>query len=447
MDPGAGVDAYTTSFADMFIAKYDSMGNYKWGKHLVGPNGNFSRYMALDKAGNIYIAGELYNSIDFDPASANGLLWSTGANLFFAKYDNNGNYIRAYTLGDNMNQSISMGSFVLDSLANMYVVGSFSASGSFDFDPGAGTAPLYSFALNSVDVFFAKYDSAGNYLMAKSFSDNTTDDEYGLDIAVRGNGDIYICGALGPLGSSIGGGSADLDPGPGVVNLTGGPGAFIARYDNAGNYIYAKGLYGPSNSLHPVSIVVNDAGDVYLAGTFNNTIDADPGISVHNLIAGNDNIFYARYDDTGHMDFAYGIGGTHNCGVNAMALDTFNNVYLAGRYTDTVDFDISTGVANLSALQGDDLVVAKYRDTTIVTVKVIQLSTANDISIYPNPARESVTISSGSKVNGVKLSNMMGQLLQTSTTNTIYLGDHAPGVYFIQVSTMNGVFTGKFVKE
>jgi hypothetical protein len=447
LDAGAGVDAYTAGVADLFIVKYDSAGNYKWGKDLVGGGGNACRQIAIDKAGNIYIGGELYNGVDFDPGPGTAMLSNTGGNLFFAKYDNSGNYIRAYKLGGQLSQSMSVGSFVLDMSANMYVTGSFSSSNLCDFDPGPGTATLYSAGLNKNDVFFAKYDSAGNYLWAKSLADTSVHDEGGYDIALGPNNDIFICGTLGASGFMVDTIHADFDPGPGIVHLPGGPGGFFARYDSAGNYKYAKGLYSDTTSFYNLSLVADQSGDVYLSGTFRDTTDFDPGAGVQELITDSSSIFYAGYDGTGQLKFAYKIGAVPRCYGNDIARDTSGNTYIAGSYGGMVDFDPQTGVANLTAVQGQDMVIAKYRDTTIVTAKVIQVSAKNDIRIYPNPAKESISISSAGKVNEVRLSNMMGQLLQTSTTNTIYLGDLAAGVYSIQVSTVNGVFTGKFVKE
>ena len=445
-DPGPGTDFFTSGFADIFIAKYDSAGNYLWAKQMVGNGGAFPPLMASDKAGNIFLAGMLFNNIDFDPGFGNASLFSTGGNLYFAKYDNNGNYIRAYKIGNNPNQGIDIAGLALDSLANIYIAGAFSSSGPFDFDPGAGIANLYTAGLNSNDIYFAKYDSAGNYLWAYSLPDTSTHDEYCTGLYVNGAGDIFICGVLGYINGTADSVYSDFDPGAGVAGFPGKPGAFFARYDSAGNYIYAKALYSSNTNPQPMALATDPAGNVYLTGTFLDTVDFNPGTAVTNLVGNNTNIFYAKYDPNGQLDFAYGIGGFNNCTANAIALDSFDNAYIAGSFMGTVDFDPGAGVSNLTALLGQDMVIVKFGDST-APVKVMQVSTNSDISIYPNPARESVTVRSSSKINEVRLTNTMGQLLQTSQADKISLGDYPPGVYFIHVSTADGSFTRKFLKE
>lgn len=445
-DPGVGINTLSCNFYNLFLAKYDSSGNYVWAKHLDGDAASLDTRIAVDKAGYIFLSGDYYSPIDFDPGPGNATLLSTGENLFFAKYDNMGNYIRASRIGDHPVQSIDLGGMVLDDQANMYITGDFASTVHLDFDPGAGYAYLYSAGQGANDVFIAKYDSAGSYLWAVSMEDTSTRKEYGTGIALGPGGDIYICGTINYYGDTTGSPYADFDPGPGVVNLAGGAGAFIARYNNAGNYIYARPLYSSFGQMRPYGIAVDAADNVYLAGTFADTVDFDPGVGVYTKVGPTVNIFLAGYDSNGQLDFAYAFGDTNVCEAKAMALDTLHNVYIAGYYTNTVDFDPGTNVANLSALQGNDLLVAKYGDSTVPS-KVYSINRTNDISIYPNPAKETITVKSAAKINEVRLTNMVGQVLQTTKGNTINLRDYAPGMYFLQVTTAKGSFTSKFLKE
>ena len=77
----------------------------------------------------------------------------------------------------------------VDALGNFYVTGFY--QGTIDFDPGVGTAPLTSVGL---DVFFAKYDINGNFILAKSFGGTDAGGDYAHALAVDASGNIYVGG-------------------------------------------------------------------------------------------------------------------------------------------------------------------------------------------------------------------------------------------------------------
>ena len=78
-------------------------------------------------------------------------------------------------------------SITIDGSANIYITGFI--SGDADFN-GDGTADLST--QGSSDIFLAKFDSSGTLSWAKAIGGSGSD--YGQDIAVDGNGNIYITG-------------------------------------------------------------------------------------------------------------------------------------------------------------------------------------------------------------------------------------------------------------
>ena len=123
-----------------------------------------------------------------------------------------------------------------DSLDNIYITGSFGST--VDFDPGSGTANLTS--AGSSDIFIAKYDVNGNYVWAKGMGG--TGFEIGNSIGLDSVGNIYITGNFK--------GTADFDPNLGTANLisTTSYNIFVAKYDNSGNYLWAKSTNGIKDS-------------------------------------------------------------------------------------------------------------------------------------------------------------------------------------------------------
>ena len=73
----------------------------------------------------------------------------------------------------------------------------------------------------------------------------------------------------------------------------------------------------------------------------------------------------------------------------------------------------------------------------------------NSILLYPNPAINELNISTNNKIEHVKLFNISGRLIRSfgNCKKTIDVSELINGIYFIQISTEEGVFTQKFVKQ
>jgi hypothetical protein len=74
----------------------------------------------------------------------------------------------------------------------------------------------------------------------------------------------------------------------------------------------------------------------------------------------------------------------------------------------------------------------------------ISENTDNDISIYPNPAKDFVKLSAvGIQLSAVKVYNCLGMMIEEIKVNAneaeINILDYKAGVYFINIETENGV--------
>ncbi len=224
-----------------------------------------------------------------------------------------------------------------DAAGNIYTTGYFSAT--VDFDPGPGVFNLTS--VSAEDAFLAKYDPAGKLVWAKTIGDFRYQSGNALTLDVAGN--IYVTGIFF--------GITDFDPGPGITHLTsaGNEDIFVCKYDQTGNFIWAKGFGGPTNDFCN-AIKLDATGNIYINGYFENTADFDPGTGVFNLVsAGSTDIFVCKLDINGNLLWAKQVGGPSSDVAFDIELDAQQNVYSTGFFWTTVDFDPGNGTYPLTS--------------------------------------------------------------------------------------------------
>ncbi|PCI98808.1 MAG: hypothetical protein COB15_05075 [Flavobacteriales bacterium] len=222
---------------------------------------------------------------------------------------------------------------------NTYITGFFNDT--VDFDPGPGVFNLISNGGSS--LFIEKLDANGNFLWAKSIAVDTapyTDKTITTDVT----GNVYIAGTYDD--------TVDFDPGLGVFNLisNGSSSIFIEKLDVSGNFIWAKSIAGEYGSYSHKNLSADASGNVYFTGFYQDTIDIDPGNGVFNLISnGLHDVFILKLDIGGNFIWAKSIGGTDDDTSNNISIDMYGNVYVTGLYGDTVDFNPTPVVFNLSS--------------------------------------------------------------------------------------------------
>jgi len=236
----------------------------------------------------------------------------------------------------------------VDASGNIYTTGYF--SGIADFNPGAG---VYNLTSNGdFDIFVSKLDASGNFVWAKQMGSTSYD--VGQSIATDSIGNVYVTGYFK--------GTVDFDPNAGVYNLTslgGMEDIFICKISAAGNLIWAKQM-GGSNPDYAIAIAVDDSGNVYTTGDFWGTADFDPGTGTCNFSsAGLYDMFVSKLDKDGNFVWAKQMGGSsYEAGIS-LALDHDRNVYIAGHFKETADFDPGTGTYNLTSIGDYDIFVTK----------------------------------------------------------------------------------------
>jgi hypothetical protein len=337
---------------DVFISKLDAAGNFIWAQRLGGTANDYGSAITIDPSGNIYVAGSFGGTCDFDPgASSFNLTAGGGLDIFVCKLDASGNLTWAkQMMGSPTYYSFATG-IITDNFGNVNTTGYF--YGTVDFDPGNGNTSFTSPG-NFSDIFISKLDPSGNYIWARQMGGTSDDQSRSICLDHSGNGDIYTTGFFNA--------TADFDPGNGTTNLTavGLRDIFISRIDPAGNFVWAKSMGGVSSEWAN-EITFDVAGDLWITGGFNGTVDFDPGANVFNLTsAGQDDIFIGKLGTSGNLIRASRFGGPSLDEGMSITADSTGSVYATGFFNGSVDFDPdSTASYNLTSIGDSDVFVTK----------------------------------------------------------------------------------------
>jgi hypothetical protein len=324
--------------------------------NAVPQGGNIeNRAIAVDAAGNKYVLGRFQLTADFDlGAGVQDLTAAGNYDIYLAKYDAANNYVWAKRIGGSAQEQGY--ALAVDASGNCYITGSF--TGTADFDPNTGTQNLTA-AGSSYDIFVAKYDAAGNYVWARNIGG--TSDDYGLGLAIDATGNCYFTGYF--QGTNV-----DFDADAATTQYLSSNGGsidiFLAKYDAAGGYVWAKRIGGTSTD-QGYAVAVDASGNSYITGHFQGAnVDFDPNAGTQNLSStGVSDIFLAKYDASGNHVWARKMGGTSSEIGYAIAVDASGNSYITGQFEGSnADFDPdATNTQILSSNIGSvDLFFAKY---------------------------------------------------------------------------------------
>lgn len=168
----------------------------------------------------------------------------------------------------------------------------------------------------------------------------------GWGIETDANGNVYSAGVFT--------GTVDFDPGPGVYNFTpSSTDVYISKLDSAGKFLWAKQITGSFGTLTR-SLCLDRDNNVYVTGTFQATVDFDPGPGIFNLTAnGSADIFILKLTPDGDFVWVKQIGeASASTDTYSTTTDSFGSVYFAGNYLGSVDFDPGPGTFILTSTPG-----------------------------------------------------------------------------------------------
>jgi hypothetical protein len=346
---------------DAFILKLDSNGNFVWARQFAGTGNDYGRSVASDLDGNIFVSGIFDGIIDINPnpavaqeltASGTNTIGMSVSDIYLCKLSPEGNLLWGQKIGG---PATDWDGFMdIDSAGNSYLGGSF--SGTVDFDPGTGVFNLG--AGTGREVFLAKYTTTGNFVWARKTTNASTGRIFGVKVDHAGFpiaiGEFFLT-------------PTDFDPSPDSVFILTSKGAddsFIWKLSPEGNFVWAKSFGSQGNDAIN-QIHINALNQLFVAGSFSNTVDFDPGPDSTKITSkGSNDAFGLSLEANGNFRWAVSFGGTGDDQGNAITVSSDSALYFNGGFNRTVDFNPDSCQFNMTAPANGLAFYVKLKDSS-----------------------------------------------------------------------------------
>lgn len=327
--------------------------------------------MLIDANENIYICGGLNSGVaDFDPDTSNSVLVQkrhySSKVLFVAKYDSSSNlqWVRTMHGSKNgvSNAGLNIRSMKMDKNGNIHISGTFNDSIFFGQNL---TDTLITSSYNNINnVFWAMYDQNGNFIWVRKFADTIASYIRSMDISDQGD---FVF--LGEVLSTI---DLDFSSATNFVNhdTSHFASTYLVVYDQYFNFKWSKVFYSEIYGCPPPPCLAtpllsycqfDNSGNIIIHGTFQDSLDADPGSNQHMLYAPGNwtaterEAFYSKFDQSGNFVNSIAIDAN---GIPYLNFKSSNNGYnIFGTVRDTTDLDPSSSSAMIEA---EGMFIAQY---------------------------------------------------------------------------------------
>jgi PKD repeat protein len=327
---------------DIFVAKYDSLGNALWAKSGKGISYDLTESITIDGSGNCYVTGNFYSdSITFD----NITLYNYNFNVytfFVVKYDSGGNLVWAKS-GEGNGKGNAVAA---DSIGDLFFAGRFADTLVFD--------SIVLISKGTDDLFLVKFDSLGNALWAKNAGGTDSEEPYGL--SADKNGNCYMCGRFTSWTISFD--SIDL-----TNTVYPDPDAFIVRYNASGGVDWARSATGDGIE-EADKVKCDDYGNSYLAGIYNGTSISFGSFILPHPVASDYEIFLFKFDSLGNVVWAKRAGSSKTDFLHGMSVGKNKDCYISGSFNgDSISFDsaiLYNSFVNTPTYNFSDLFLTKY---------------------------------------------------------------------------------------
>ncbi len=275
VDPAPGMAMTSTGGVDGFLAAWSTAGTARWVFPVGGLQDDAATAVAAGPGGAIYLAGSFTGAADLGPGSASAPVTSLGGpGGFLARYAADGTVTWARGLSGIAGVELAINGLAA-AATGVHAAGSF--GGTLDFDAGAGVASRSS--VGTADGFVVGYDAAGTFSWVVAMGGSAATQVRGVAVGPAGDvlvtGAFGGTARFDPgaaATSLIARGSAGATDG--FTAAYSATGAFRWAVG------FGAPVADPAALSHGAAVAVDGSGAVVTGGQFFGSADADPGAGV-----------------------------------------------------------------------------------------------------------------------------------------------------------------------
>lgn len=294
---------------DAFVMKYDSTGKWQWTRLRGGSRDDHGTGIAVDGAGNVYVAG-ITNSSSFDGQTNKG-----GNDAFAMKYDSAGKWQWTRLRGGSSDDYGT--GIAVDGIGNLIITGTTDSS-SID-------GQMHS---SGRSAFLVNYNLAGEWQWTKlqvGREQNIVE-----SMVIDGFGNVFMTGYTE---------SSSLDG----KSYGGGSGAFVMMYDSLGTWLWTSRRSASGNDWGK-DLSLDGAGNVYIVGHAKSSFKAQTDGGLDDAY----DAFVMKYDSSGIRQWECLRGGSKDDWGTGIAVDRIGTVYVTGdTESSSLDGQRNNGVSDV----------------------------------------------------------------------------------------------------
>lgn len=311
---------------DVFIAKFNSKGDFLWAKKMGGNTAEVANSIVIDKDDNIFATGRLTSpTVDV----GGGLQTLNGEDAFIVSYAPDGAYRWGHVL---VNPGIQWGRGVaVAPNGDVALIGD--STGNLNFD---GTNHSNG---GGVDSFIAVYNgSSGNVLWSKT---NTNQgDQYGRGVAALPNGNFVVVGRF----------QNQINFGIAAMSAMGSFDGYVVEFDGKNGMPLRQMRAGQLGTTYAQVVAADAAGHIVIHGGFEGVTSWG---TITSLNAPGQDAFTVKLDKQSWEPLWLRVftGSDNQIGVG-VAVDAKGSVMTVGHFE--AEIDLGTGIGKFPTSGGMD---------------------------------------------------------------------------------------------
>lgn len=327
----------TTGLNESFIVRYTSTGNAS----LIGRMQGSVEYavITVNSTGTVYVLGQFLGETLNLLNSDNVTVFKTftigipgDLNAFVAVYNSAGVGQWAANL---TSTTTTASGITIDASGNIYITGTYVDNVSINNSNGDRAFVLSQASIGETESYIVKYNSSGFAQWRTKISSST----FSSAITSDSVGNLYIIGSSSgvPLLFNSNGISSGITFSTNFIST-----AFLAKYNTSGTAQFALAIgVGSGAGSNGGDVSINNAGEICISGQYGTStlrfydtsgnILASPSLA----LIGSTDIFLAKYNSLGVLQWATRAGGTGNDSGfrnTRISIDSSDSIIMVGGY-------------------------------------------------------------------------------------------------------------------